>query len=94
MSIERQKLEIEKVKKSESGMIIDPITVEPDDTVEHALDLMHAYRVSGLPVVREKKLVGILTNRDVRFVEDLAGTKVRDVMTSEKPDHRSHRNHA
>ena len=83
MSIERQKLEIEKVKKSESGMIIDPITVEPDDTVEHALDLMHAYRVSGLPVVREKKLVGILTNRDVRFVEDLAGTKVRDVMTSE-----------
>lgn len=64
-------------------MIIDPITVEPDDTVEHALDLMHAYRVSGLPVVREKKLVGILTNRDVRFVEDLAGTKVRDVMTSE-----------
>lgn len=46
MSIERQKLEIEKVKKSESGMIIDPITVEPDDTVEHALDLMHAYRVS------------------------------------------------
>ena len=81
MSIERQKLEIEKVKKSESG--IDPITVEPDDTVEHALDLMHAYRVSGLPVVREKKLVGILTNRDVRFVEDLAGTKVRDVMTSE-----------
>ena len=59
------------------------ITVEPDDTVEHALDLMHAYRVSGLPVVREKKLVGILTNRDVRFVEDLAGTKVRDVMTSE-----------
>ena len=83
MSIERQRLEIEKVKKSESGMIIDPITVEPDDTVEHALDLMHAYRVSGLPVVREKKLVGILTNRDVRFVEDLAGTKVSDVMTSE-----------
>lgn len=64
-------------------MIIDPITVEPDDTVEHALDLMHAYRVSRPAVVREKKLVGILTNRDVRFVEDLAGTKVRDVMTSE-----------
>ena len=83
MSIERQKLEVEKVKKSESGMIIDPITVEPDDTVEHALDLMHAYRVSGLPVVLEKKLVGILTNRDVRFVDDLAGTRVRDVMTSE-----------
>lgn len=83
MSIEQQRLEVEKVKKSESGMILDPITVDPDDTVQHALELMHAYRVSGLPVVREKKLAGILTNRDVRFVEDLAGTLVRDVMTSE-----------
>ncbi len=83
MSIEQQRLEVEKVKKSESGMILDPITVDPDDTVQHALELMHAYRVSGLPVVREKKLAGILTNRDVRFVEDLEGTLVRDVMTSE-----------
>ena len=83
MSIERQRLEVEKVKKSESGMILDPITVEPDDTVEHALDLMRTYRVSGLPVVRDKALVGILTNRDVRFVDDLAGTRVREVMTSE-----------
>lgn len=83
MSIARQRLEIEKVKKSESGMIIDPITVEPDDTVEHALELMHTYRVSGLPVVRDKRLAGILTNRDVRFVEDLANTHVKDVMTSE-----------
>ena len=81
MSIERQKLEIEKVKKSESGMIIDPITVEPDDTVEHALDLMHAYRVSGLPVVREKKLVGILTNRDLRFETD-DSRPIGEVMTS------------
>ena len=83
MSIEQQKLEVEKVKKSESGMILDPITVEPDFSVRQALDLMHTYRVSGLPVVREKKLVGILTNRDVRFVEDLEQTLVRDVMTSE-----------
>ena len=83
MSIDQQKLEVEKVKKSESGMIIDPITVEPEDSVRHALDLMHTYRVSGLPVVREKKLVGILTNRDVRFVENLEATLVRDVMTSE-----------
>lgn len=83
MSIARQRLEIEKVKKSESGMIIDPITVEPDDTVEHALELMHTYRVSGLPVVRDKRLAGILTNRDVRFVDDLANTHVKDVMTSE-----------
>lgn len=84
MSIERQKLEIEKVKKSESGMILDPITVEPDDTVEHALELMRTYHVSGLPVVKGKALVGILTNRDVRFVDDLAGTKVHEVMTSEE----------
>lgn len=81
MCIDQQKLEVDKVKKSESGMILDPITVEPDDTVQHALDLMHVFRVSGLPVVREKTLVGILTNRDVRFVEDLAGTLVSDVMT-------------
>lgn len=84
MSIERQKLEIEKVKKSESGMILDPITVEPDDSVEHALELMRTYHVSGLPVVTDKALVGILTNRDVRFVDDLAGTTVREVMTSEQ----------
>ena len=60
MSIERQRLEIEKVKKSESGMILDPITVEPDDSVEHALELMRTYHVSGLPVVTDKALVGIL----------------------------------
>lgn len=83
MSIERQKLEIEKVKKSESGMIIDPITVEPDDTVQDALTLMRTYHVSGLPVVRQKTLVGILTNRDVRFVDNLESTKVSEVMTSE-----------
>ena len=84
MSIERQRLEIEKVKKSESGMILDPITVEPDDSVEHALELMRTYHVSGLPVVTDKALVGILTIRDVRFVDDLAGTTVREVMTSEQ----------
>ena len=83
MSVERQKLEIEKVKKSESGMILDPITVDPDDTVAQALELMQSYRVSGLPVVKGKALVGILTNRDVRFVENLTGTLVREVMTHE-----------
>lgn len=83
MSIESQKLEIQKVKKSESGMIVDPITIAPDDTVEHALELMQTYHASGLPVVREKALVGILTNRDVRFVQDLSGTKVCEVMTYE-----------
>ncbi len=82
MSISRQKMEVEKVKKSETGMILDPVTVRPDDTVEYAFELMHSYRISGLPVVQEKSLVGIITNRDVRFVKDLSGTVVRDVMTS------------
>lgn len=84
MSIEHQRLEIERVKKSESGMILDPVTIEPFNTVQQALDLMSNYRVSGLPVVDGDKLVGIITNRDVRFVEDAASTKVSDVMTSER----------
>ena len=82
MPIARQRLEIEKVKKSESGMILDPVTVAPGDTVRHALELMADYRVSGLPVVEGKSLVGILTNRDVRFVKDLEQTLVSEVMTS------------
>jgi IMP dehydrogenase len=81
MSIDRQRLEVEKVKKSESGMIVDPVTIRPSDTVNTALELMRSYRVSGLPVVEHDRLVGILTNRDVRFVEDLAGTLVQEVMT-------------
>lgn len=76
-----QKLEVEKVKKSESGMIIDPVTVSPVDTVETALNLMREYQVSGLPVVRGTKLVGILTNRDVRFITDPGLTQVKEVMT-------------
>ncbi|MDL2209588.1 IMP dehydrogenase [Desulfovibrio sp. OttesenSCG-928-O18] len=84
MSIERQKLEVEKVKKSESGMITSPVTVSPNSTVAAALALMSEYRVSGLPVVRGEKLVGILTNRDVRFVKDLDTTLVKEVMTSRR----------
>ncbi|MDR2891812.1 MAG: IMP dehydrogenase [Deltaproteobacteria bacterium] len=84
MSIEEQKLEVEKVKKSESGMITDPVTVRPQDSVGKALELMREFRVSGLPVVRGEKLVGILTNRDVRFVKDLDATKVKEVMTSRR----------
>ncbi len=83
MSIERQRLQIEKVKKSESGMILDPITVSSNDKVQTALDLMADYRVSGLPVVDDGQLVGILTNRDVRFVEDGSSTLVREMMTSQ-----------
>ncbi|WP_028574601.1 IMP dehydrogenase [Desulfonatronovibrio hydrogenovorans] len=81
MSIDRQRLEVEKVKKSESGMIVDPITVNPDDSVDHVLTLMSEYRISGLPVVDKGELVGIVTNRDVRFVHDLT-TRVKEVMTS------------
>ena len=84
MSIERQKLEVEKVKKSESGMITSPVTISPNSTVSAALGLMSEFRVSGLPVVRGEKLVGILTNRDVRFVKDHANTLVKEVMTSRK----------
>jgi IMP dehydrogenase len=82
MSIERQKLEVEKVKKSESGMIVDPITVHPDDSVGKILNFMSEYKISGFPVVKGDHLVGIVTNRDVRFVKDME-TRVSEVMTSE-----------
>jgi IMP dehydrogenase len=81
MSIGQQRGEIEKVKKSESGMIVDPVSVEPDYTVGKALELMARYHISGLPVVRGDQLVGIVTNRDVVFVDDME-TKISDVMTS------------
>ena len=67
MSIERQAEEVDRVKRSESGMIVDPITIAPDKKISDALDLMKRYRISGVPVTRGGKLVGILTNRDLRF---------------------------
>ncbi|HOG07915.1 MAG: IMP dehydrogenase [Syntrophales bacterium] len=82
MSIERQAIEVDKVKKSESGMIVDPITIEPEQRVHHALELMNKYRISGVPVVKDGRLVGILTNRDLRFETDL-DQPVSDVMTKE-----------
>jgi IMP dehydrogenase len=81
LSIEEQSKEVDKVKKSESGMITSPVTVSPNDTVAKALELMSRYRVSGLPVVRGTRLAGILTNRDVRFVRDPEQTLVKDRMT-------------
>ncbi|WP_022655789.1 IMP dehydrogenase [uncultured Desulfovibrio sp.] len=84
MPVERQRLEVERVKKSESGMILDPVTISPRNSVQEALDLMSDFRVSGLPVVDGERLVGILTNRDVRFVEDAQAVRVADVMTSNK----------
>ncbi len=82
MSIEQQVVEVDKVKKSESGMIVDPITIEPEQKVKDALDLMSRYRISGVPVVKNRVLVGILTNRDLRFETDIEQT-VSKVMTKE-----------
>jgi len=82
LSIERQAEEVDKVKKSESGMIIDPITIAPDAKIYDALELMRKYRISGVPVTKGKKLVGILTNRDLRF-ETRLNLKVSEVMTKD-----------
>ena len=83
MSIEDQASEIDKVKRSESGMIVDPVTMTPDQNVSEALDAMSRYRISGLPVVdKGGKLVGILTNRDLRFCTQKE-LPIRELMTSE-----------
>ncbi len=72
LSIEAQALEVDKVKKSESGMIVDPITMRPNQKIREALDIMEQYRISGVPIIKSNgKLVGILTNRDLRFETDL-----------------------
>src|SRR5229473_3564272 len=68
LSIEQQAGEIDKVKRSESGMIVDPVTITPEQTIADALEVMRRYKISGVPVTKNKKLVGILTNRDLRFV--------------------------
>src|SRR6202166_2524347 len=82
MSIERQAEEVDRVKRSESGMIVDPVTISPESTVRSALDIMNKYRVSGLPVTRGPRLVGILTNRDLRFERNL-DQPVSAVMTKD-----------
>ncbi|HIJ78378.1 MAG: IMP dehydrogenase [Desulfobulbaceae bacterium] len=81
MTIDEQVREVKRVKKSESGMIIDPITVEEGQTVRDVNKIMNNYRISGVPVLSGKKLVGIVTNRDLRFVTD-EDLLVQDVMTS------------
>ncbi len=80
MTIDEQVREVQRVKKSESGMIVDPITVVEEQTVREVNKIMGDYRISGVPVLRGRKLVGIVTNRDLRFVTD-EGLKVKDVMT-------------
>ena len=83
MSPERQASEVDKVKKSESGMILDPITILPDAPISDALSLMERYRISGIPVTEKGKLIGILTNRDLRF-ETQFSKRVSQVMTKER----------
>ncbi|ACY48210.1 IMP dehydrogenase [Rhodothermus marinus] len=83
MTIERQAAEVRRVKRSESGMIMDPITLHPDDTVADARRLMARYSIGGIPIVdQEGKLVGIVTNRDLRFQTD-SQRPLREVMTSQ-----------
>src|SRR5580658_4354481 len=82
MSVERQAEEVDRVKRSESGMIVDPITIEPELKISDALQLMKRYRISGVPVTKHGRLVGILTNRDLRF-ETRHDLPISDVMTKE-----------
>ncbi len=77
-----QAMEVDRVKRSESGMIVDPVTLEPDRPISDALEVMKEFQVSGIPITRHSKLVGILTNRDLRFVVDFS-RRIEDVMTRE-----------
>lgn len=83
LSVARQAAEVEKVKKFESGMIADPITVAPDQKISEAHEIMQKYRISGLPVTKNGRLVGILTHRDLRFEKRL-DRAVSEVMTKDK----------
>ncbi|HIL02054.1 MAG TPA: CBS domain-containing protein, partial [Myxococcales bacterium] len=78
-----QAAEIDKVKRSESGMIVDPITMEPEQLIYQALEVMERYKISGVPVTRDGKAVGILTNRDLRFVRDHSQA-ISSVMTQDE----------
>jgi IMP dehydrogenase len=82
MSMERQADEVDRVKRSESGMIVNPITMSPDQKIHEAMAVMSKYKISGLPITKDGKLVGILTNRDLRF-ETRMDLKISDLMTRE-----------
>src|SRR5438093_695786 len=82
MSIDKQSAEVDKVKRSESGMIVDPITMSPNDKIEDAVKLMAHYKISGVPITEDGRLVGILTNRDLRF-ETRFHLPIREVMTKD-----------
>ena len=82
LSLEQQAGEVDKVKRSESGMIVDPVTMSPDEKISDALEVMRRYKISGVPITKNKKLVGILTNRDLRF-ETRTDIQISKVMTKE-----------
>ena len=82
MSVSSQAVEVDKVKKSESGMIVDPVTIRPEQPVGEVLGMMEKYRISGVPVTKDNQLVGIVTNRDLRFETNLE-KKVADIMTKD-----------
>ncbi len=82
LTIEQQANEVDKVKRSESGMIVDPVTMSPDDKVSDALEVMRKYKISGVPITKNGRLVGILTNRDLRF-ESRFDIPIHKVMTKE-----------
>lgn len=83
LSVQQQALEVAKVKKSESGMVVNPITMHPDQKIYEAHELMRKYEISGFPVVKDGKLVGIVTNRDLRFETDY-GKTIASVMTKDR----------
>ena len=82
MSIEAQAEEVDKVKRSENGVITDPFFLSPEHTLKDANDLMAKFRISGVPITEGKKLVGIITNRDLKFETDFS-KKIKESMTSE-----------
>ncbi|MBC7076345.1 MAG: IMP dehydrogenase [Syntrophomonadaceae bacterium] len=83
MSIEEQAKMVDKVKRSEHGVITDPFYLSPDNTIQDALDIMENYRISGVPITEGRKLVGIITNRDIRFETDFS-QPIKNVMTSDR----------
>jgi IMP dehydrogenase len=83
MTIRKQASEVDKVKRSESGMIVDPVTLPPEKMIGEALEVMKKFSISGVPVTKKGKLLGILTNRDLRFEKDLS-KKIGEVMTKKK----------
>ncbi|RBP44105.1 IMP dehydrogenase [Garciella nitratireducens] len=82
MSIEKQAMEVDKVKRSENGVIVDPLHLSPEHLIADALELMERYHISGIPITKNGKLIGIITNRDLRFETDMY-KKIEDAMTSE-----------